>query len=330
MPVDPKHATRKDTSELRLAENYLQRPLHTLGTSMSQIFLVSNPWTGLLIIIGIAVASVPMASLVCLGAVMTTLVAHMFRDVSLRAIYQGLAGYNGALIGAASYIIWGEYKSALATTILGGFAGACVTRICHWFVTRSATQRWELPILTAPFCITAGIIDLLGAQHVISTPLDQFHAQNAWVEFFRSVLGNISEVVVISNPMTGAFILMGLFIASWRVGLVALLGAMAEFAMELLFVQDINKLAHGLLGYSGVLVAIALGVCFIHGSWLRRMSAAGIGLVLSEIMARSMTHITIPTYTWPFIVPTWAVIVLMWLIDQYIWPTLRVHNEPQS
>ena len=47
------------------------------------------------------------------------------------------------------------------------------------------------------------------------------------------LLKNISQVVLISNKWTGLFILIGLFVADWTVGLAAMIGSIIAYAFTL-------------------------------------------------------------------------------------------------
>jgi urea transporter len=239
-------------------------------------------------------------------------------------ITAGLAGYNGALIGAASYATWGEYPPALAATVVGAFAGAAITTLCAWVLQRRGIREFALPVLTAPFCITSGIMALLGARYVPTAPVAPLPAASPWAAGLKAVLGNISEVILVDRPLTGLLILAGLTIAAWRVGLAALLGAVGEFLIDLATGQDTNKLLHGLLGYSGVLVTIALGVVFVSGSWQRRTLAAAAGLAVSQAVATALAQTPVPAYTWPFIVPTWLILIALAL-----WDRRRRHSSAQ-
>ncbi len=287
-----------------------------LLNGLSQVFITTNPWTGLLILIGVGLVSVPMASLVLLGAVITTAAARAGHTLDRDARAAGLAGYNGALIGAASFMTWHAYGPALATTILGSLAGATITELLVWLFQKPAISRFSLPVLTAPFCIASGIIAMLGSAYAPSSPMPPLDASNPLLTAVDSILGNISEVILVDNIVTGLLILAGLTIASWKIGLAAFLGAVGEFLIDLLTSHDIDKLVHGLLGYSGVLVTIALGVVFVQGSWKRRTAAAALGLLVSQGVAVGMSHTQIPTYTWPFIIPTWLVLIGLSLWDK--------------
>ncbi|MBB3114963.1 urea transporter [Corynebacterium bovis] len=299
----------------------------TVLNGFSQIFLAGGPWCGLLILVGLAHATRPGAAMAVLGSVVALVatVGDRFpgrrggRDVTAcpgpgewQGIRQGLAGYNGALIGVACWMTWQETEAAVVATVLGALAGVVVTRLLTQLFAAPGIREPGLPVLTAPFCVASGLFAVLGAQYVPPEPVPPLPAGGAVTEAVEAVLGNVSEVMLVDDPLTGVLVLVGLAVASWRIGLAALLGAVGEYLFGLATGQDPDKLIHGLLGYSGVLVTIALGAVFVTGPLWVRVAAAVVGLLLSQATAGLMVHLPVPTYTWPFIVPVWVVLIVLW------------------
>ncbi|MCQ2001206.1 urea transporter [Arthrobacter sp. zg-Y108] len=123
----------------------------------------------------------------------------------------------------------------------------------------------------------------------------------------------MSEVVLINNVWSGALILLGLFVASWKVGLAGLLGSVVGSLCALAMGESLTETANGLAGYSGVLTAIALAVVFLRSSTLSWVLAV-VGTVVTAVMTVIMHDFSAPTYTWPYILTTWVFLV----IAQYI------------
>jgi urea transporter len=94
------------------------------------------------------------------------------------------------------------------------------------------------------------------------------------------------------------------------VGVAALLGSTLEAGMDLATGSDVQALAHGLLGYSGVLTAIALAAVFLRGTW-QPWVAAVVGVVVSSVLAWVLGLTALPVYTWPFILATWLMLVVL-------------------
>lgn len=79
----------------------------------------------------------------------------------------------------------------------------------------------------------------------------------------------MSQVVLIDSLIAGGLILAVLFLAQWKVGLAALAGSVLSSVLAVATGADHLLLGHGMLGYSSVLVAIAMAALFL--------AAVGIG-----------------------------------------------------
>lgn len=278
-----------------------------LSRGISQIFFQSNIWCGLLILAAFAIADWQMAVLVLLGAASSTAVGvllHPGRD----EINAGSHGFCGALVGAASFAALGAGWAGVLASAVGGAACAPVAAGMARLLASRDLKQFKLPVMTAPFCLVAGLIywlsTLLRPGAVLPAPTDATVLQS----FGRSLLSNISQVVLVDSALAGALILLGLFIAHWKVGAAALLGSALESLVALATGQEMDPLYHGLLGYCGVLTAIALAVVFLKGTWQPWVAAVA-GVILSTPLAYLLHATAIPVYTWPFILATWLVLV---------------------
>ncbi|WP_182111358.1 MULTISPECIES: urea transporter [unclassified Actinotalea] len=276
---------------------------------LSQIFFQANVWTGLLILAAFVVADVRMAVLVVIGTLVSTATGALMgaRRQDLRI---GMQGYNGALLGAAVFAAMG---GAQAWSYVATVVGAVLCAPVMWlFVRLFATRplaRFDLPATTAPFCTVAGVVYAVTMSlHVSSTP--QHVPDEVGRSFLRSLLTNVSEVVLVESVWAGALILLGLFIASWRVGVAAVLGSVVGSLCALALGESSETIGSGLANYSGVLTAIALAVVFLRSTvaaWLY----ATLGAALTAVLTLLLTDATsAPHYTWPYILTTWVLLVV--------------------
>ena len=280
----------------------------SLAHGLSQIFFQRNVWTGLLILAAFVVADWRMALLVLVGAVASTCGGALLRagadDIAL-----GMHGFCGALVGAASFAALGSQGWAWLVAAVGGVLCAPVTAAFVWLFSTRPLARFALPATTAPFCTVAGIAyALTSAVHVDTTPL---HVTDGTAgSLARSLLTNVSEVVLVSSVWGGALILLGLFVASWRVGLAAVLGSAVGSLCALALGETSASIAEGLDGYSGVLTAIALAVVFLRSSTASWVYAA-VGAAVTAVVTVLINDLTGgPAYTWPYILTTWVLLVV--------------------
>jgi urea transporter len=278
-----------------------------LGRGVSQIFFQANSWCGLLILAAFVTADWRMAVLALLGAACSTAAALLMR-LRLDEITIGFHGFCGALVGAASFAALGAGWAGSIATIAGGLACTPVAVGAAHLLSRPGLKEFNLPVMTTPFCIVAGLIFWLTTPMRPAAELPEPVDAGVMEDFGRSLLTNVSQVVLVDSAVGGALILLGLFIAHWKVGVAALVGSALESLVAVATGQPMDSLYHGLLGYSGVLTAIALAVVFMKGTW-QPWAAAVFGVVLSTPLAYLLHAIGIPVYTWPFILATWMVLV---------------------
>ncbi|MFD1210941.1 urea transporter [Arthrobacter sp. GCM10027362] len=307
-----------DSVTARSAVGNLRSCASILGRGISQIYFQSNIWCGLLILAAFATADWRMAVLVLLvllGAASSTVAGVLLR-LRWDEINVGFHGFCGALVGAASFAALGAGWAGVAATVAGGAACSPVAVGVARLFSIPGLKQFNLPVTTAPFCIVAGLI------YWLTTPLRPGAALPAPTDatvlqgFGRSLLTNVSQVVLVDSAVAGALILLGLFIASWKVGVAALFGSALESLVALVTGQELDSLYHGLLGYCGVLTAIALAVIFLKGTW-QPWVAAVVGVVLSTPLAYLLHATAIPVYTWPYILATWMVLVAVKFIPGF-------------
>lgn len=294
-PVSP-------AQRLAAVEAGVPEPLRTLGRGVGQIFLQPSAITGLLIVIGIAVYSPLMAVEVIIGTVVATASAlYLGREVPL-----GLEGYNAALVGAASWLSIGRFWPATLATLVGAAACPAVLRLIG-----KALSRTGLSPLTAPFCVTSGLIAMLlgSVAPALSSGGSATVHGSAIVLALKAVFTGVSEVVLAESWIGGILILIGLFVAGWRAGLSALMGSVIGTLLTAATTSWTDAV-HGLGGYSPCLTALALAAVLLPHSG-RSWVIAAVGAALTVLVGWVFTAlIPVPTYTWPFIVTTWIVLLV--------------------
>ncbi|MDN3904934.1 urea transporter [Arthrobacter sp. YD2] len=278
------------------------------GQGLSQIFFQSNIYTALLFLAAFAVADWRMAVLVLIGCAGNMVGGRLLKADS-PSVVSGMEGFCGALVGAATFSIMGGAQwAAYPIALVGGILCAPVTWLVVALFTKTPLRVFSLPSTTAPFCIVAtAILVSTEALHLPSAPSATIDSEP--LAFARSLLTNVSEVVLINNVWSGALILLGLFVAGWKVGLAGLLGSVVGSLCALAMGEALTETANGLAGYSGVLTAIALAVVFLRSSAVSWVLAV-IGTVVTAVVTVIMHDLNAPTYTWPYILTTWVFLVI--------------------
>ena len=125
-------------------------------------------------------------------------------------------------------------------------------------------------------------------------------------------LKNIAQVVLINSKWTGLFILIGLFVADWELGLAAALGSALSVLLAPYFNYSAEEIHNGLAGYNSVLTAIGLAL------FLQSTTIAWIVLVISVILTLPVGAATreflksygVPMLTFPFVLMTWLILAM--------------------
>lgn len=278
----------------------------------SQIFFQTNLVAGLLVLAAFVVADWRMAVLALLGALGGMLGGRLV-GYKRGDIITGMQSFCGTLVGAAVFAaLGGGAWWSYALAFVGGLATGPVTWLVDALFTRTTLKRYRLPYTTAPFVIVATVITL--ATTALATPAAASDLpDDPLPAFLLSILTNVSQVVLIDNPISGALILAALFVAGWRVGLAAVMGSVVGSVVAIALGESWSEIAKGLANYSGVLTAIALAVTFLRSSvasWLYALPWIAVTAVVTLLMHRA----GVVTYTWPYILTTWVALVVAFYI----------------
>lgn len=282
--------------------------LFGLVRGSSQIFFQQNLVSGLLVLAAFVVADWRMALLALLGAI-GGVIGGLAVGYTRSDIVTGMQSFCGTLVGAAVFAAlggdaWWSYVLAFA----GGLATGPVTRGVDALFTRTALRKFRLPYTTAPFVIVATVISLTTTALAVPAAASDL-PDDPLPAFLLSILTNVSQVVLIDDPICGAIILAALFVASWRVGLAAVMGSVMGSLVAMAMGEPWSEIANGLANYSGVLTAIALAVTFLKssaGSWLYALPWIAVTALVTLLMHRA----GVVTYTWPYILTTWVALVV--------------------
>lgn len=269
--------------------------LFTLGRGIGQVMFQNNALSGIIMLLGIFLNSWQMGLLALAGNGIGTLTAYLsgYKQEDIRA---GLYGFNGTLVGIAIGVFM---QISLLSVLLMVIASAFST----WVTRLFGSQRW-LPGFTAPFIITVwlllGICSFFFPSLLLPTSSSVIECKP---DLFRAFSLNIGQVMFQGNTvLAGVFFLLGILVNSRINGLYTILGALLPIPFALLLGVDYAALNAGLMGYNGVLCAIALGdKTWKGGVW------AVMAVLLSVLLQIGGMEWGIITLTAPFVVAVWIV-----------------------
>ncbi|MGE4373948.1 MAG: urea transporter [Xanthobacter sp.] len=294
-----------------MKNNFLTQCLR--GTS--QVFFMENALTGVLFFIAMAYASHVTGNWATtigagIGIVVATLTARLL-DCDDDSINSGLYGFNGVLVGAALPTFLAVTPQLWVFVIVG----AAVSTVITAAFSATLTKSWGIPGSTGPFVLTgwlmvAGAYTFGGLEVTGDSPkfaTDYVHAVSGipapamLVEvFFR----NIGQVYLLGSAVSGAIILLGIFIASIPAGIAAALGSLIALVVAIGMGADAGLVDQGLYGFSPVLTAMAVGVVFLKPS-LKVAIYALLATIATVFVQGALDVIVapsgIPSFTAPYV-----------------------------
>jgi urea transporter len=286
---------------------------------IGQVMFQDNPLSGLLFFIAIGwgsyEAGMPQVAIGGLVAVIAATLTAQWLRVDAAALAAGLYGYNAYLVGLsfgtflAVSPLWWIYVA------LGGAVSVPVTLgIANVF------KSWGVAALTAPFVLTAWLFLL--ATYAFSaieggglpmaveiTPIDPAAANPlAFGDFVAGILKSIAQVFLKASVIAALLLLAGLAANSIAAAAFAVGGAIVAVATAHVLGAESDLITGGLMGFSPVLTAIALGAVF-YKPGLRVAIYALAGTVFTVIVQGALnvalTPFGIPTLTAPFVLASW-------------------------
>ncbi len=267
---------------------------------LGQVMFQRHAITGLLFLVGMAVASPWLAVGATVGGVIGPLVAAALR-LGRTDIEDGIYGFNSALVGAAAAALLPP------TAITWGLAvaAAALAAPLTWLLRR----QLQFPTYTAPLVlVTWGMLMLAG--FVGDRPMSPAAAvavtKPGWEGFAEEVFTGVAEVMFSANAASGLCFLVGIAISSWRQAVVAVVGATVGTLAAMYHGDPTGAVALGIYGYNASLAGLAAYLA--RPSLLPVALAAFASVPLVEFFP---TTLGVPALTAPFIMAAWIVLACM-------------------
>jgi urea transporter len=286
---------------------------------IGQVMFQNNPLTGLLFFLAVGwgslAAGVPQVASGGLVAVVAATLTAQWLRADEAALGSGLYGYNAYLVGLALPTFLAPTPLLWIYVVLGAAVSVVAT-----IGTANVFKTWGVAALTAPFVLVTWLLLLatyafygiegsaLPSAGAI-TPIDPAAADPLrFGDFALGVLQSISQVFLKGNAVSALLLLAGLAVSSLAAAAFALGGALVAVVTAHLFGAESELITGGLLGFSPVLTAVALGSVF-HQPSLRVAAYALLGTVFTVIVQAALnvalTPFAVPTLTAPFVLASW-------------------------
>ncbi len=290
---------------------------------ISQVILIENAITGLIILIAISFSSFYLGVIALLSSLIGTLVGK-FGGAHETSINQGLVGYNSVLTGMAiALFLTGPYMWIFA--LVGAAIAAFFTAATMHFMKRS-----ELPILTFPFIILSWIMLLasfklkglsVGSKLI---PQDLTHWEldiEGKINVTEGLFSGIGQVFFQDNTISGILIFIAVFWASRKIGLYAIIGNIAAALFAYFLGGEHTLIMEGLYGYNAILTIIAVSAVFNseHNRFapLTGIIAACLTVPITAGLSTFLLPYGLPALTMPFVLCSWLFLGARKLLPQF-------------
>ncbi|KAF5919125.1 hypothetical protein HPG69_003763 [Diceros bicornis minor] len=287
---------------------------------ISQVVFVSNPISGILIVVGLLVQNPWWALNGCVGTVVSTLTALLLgQDRS--AIAAGLQGYNATLVGVliAVFSDKGNYFWWLL------FPVCAMSMTCPIFSSAlsSVFHKWDLPVFTLPFNMALSMYLSATGHYNLFFPSKLFTpvtsvANVTWsdlsaLQLLKSLPVGVGQIYGCDNPWTGGIFLCALLLSSPLMCLHAAIGSLVGVVAGLSLSAPFGDIYDGLWGLNSSLACIAIGGMFMALTWQTHLLALACALFtayLGSSMSNLMAVVGLPSGTWPFCLATLLFLLL--------------------
>jgi urea transporter len=278
---------------------------------ISQVILIENAITGLLILIAITIESYYLGIIALLSAIIGTLVGK-FGGADEQTINQGLLGYNSVLTGMAlALFLSGPYMWIVA--LVGSAVAAIFTATMMHFM-----QKTEIPILTFPFIILTWFI-LLASYKLKGIKLSPtLEPQNLtyWeldiageINVLEGIFNGIGQVFFLDNIISGIILSLAVFFGGKKLGFYAVIGNIVTIIFAYFLGGEHSLIALGLYGYNGILTIIAVSAVFNHEhnrfALLSGIIAACLTVPIAAGISTFLLPYGLPLLTMPFVLCSW-------------------------
>lgn len=276
---------------------------------VAQVDFMPNAITGIFFLAALAAAGWQYALYGLLGAVVGTATAYAF-GIDREIVSVGLRGFNGTLVSLGFAVFLGaEHLSTLLLAIGGSITVVVVTS-----ALATILGTWNIPTFTAPFCIIASVMTIAAPSFsrvwhagpgLAALPEPAAGTTTlGWEQLWHGFFSNIGQIFFMPQWYVGLIFLAGIFVADRLAGVMACVGSLSAIFVAWAMGSPAEGVSQGLMGYSSVLVAMALcGVFIVRSTWSFAFAVLGAGAATG--LTAAMTAFFAPfgghTFTWPFV-----------------------------
>lgn len=281
---------------------------------ISQVLLIENAVSGLLILLAITTSSFLLGIMTLLSAFIGNIVG-ILGGADEESLNQGLFGYNSVLTGIVlTLFLTGPYHWIIA--LIGAAIAAIFTA-----AMMHVSKELGIPVLTFPFIILSWLMLLasyrlkvfhltpdLAPQNLLNWEVDM----TGKVDWLEGTFNGIGQIFFLHNTLSGVLLFIAVFWAGWRFGLYVIIGNSVALLTSYLLGGEPNLIFMGLYGYNAILTILAVSIVFDTKSNRFSLVLGIIGACLTVLLTASIATFLLPfglpALTMPFVLSTWLLL----------------------
>lgn len=276
-------------------ESKISLHIKTILTSIGQIMLQENPWTGLLFLAGIFYGSFTMGIAVILSASIGLGTAILLK-FDKKETTQGLYGFSASLVGVALTFF---FKPELVIWIAVIIGSVIATILQHIFISR------KIPAFTLPFILVTWIcLYVFHNLYVVGGPVMGAEPDTDLNEL-ATVAHGFGEVIFQGSILTGVIFILAVFINNPVAALYAIASGVLSAYISLQFSEPQADIHMGLFSFNAVLCAITFS-----GTRVKDGVYVLFSIIVSTIIDIFMVKMGWPPLTFPFVASSWITILV--------------------
>ena len=264
---------------------------------VGQVVFCNSAASGGMILAALGYADPWLGALAALGTATATGTARLI-SLDDGMVSNGLAGYNGCLVGCAFSVFLGLpawSPTAAIATVAGAAASAPLAAALKPMC--GSVPQWTLSFNIATLSALTALRPLAGA-----APADPSVAISA-MEYALSPLVGVSQIFVVNDPICGALLLGGIGMYSPACALHTLGGSVIGVATAVALGAAPTEIGMGLWGFNPALTSLAVSVFFVPGAAsyaLATGGAAATAVLFGGAKVAMGTALGVPALTLPF------------------------------
>ncbi|WP_192797389.1 urea transporter [Psychrobacillus glaciei] len=278
---------------------------------ISQVVFIENIFSGLLILAGILIYSIPLG-LIAIGSAITGTLVASFGGADKKVLSSGFFGFNSVLSGLAIYLfLEGPHKWIIALVCAGVTAIVTAALI-------NITKRFDTSVLTFPYIILTWFFIgtsfrlsfIKPGANILPQNLINWERELGGSLDWHGLIRGIGQIFFLDEMLPAVLFLLAIFIGSFRYGIYAIIGSAIGWLSALFLGGEISLINLGLYNYNAVLTMIAVtSVLEVKhkNAWITGIFASFLSVQITASLDTFLLQYGLPVLTMPFVLSTWLI-----------------------